>query len=400
MTASVSSMVDALVDPRISAVDRAVSSDEERALLQLTRDLARDVLAPRVDEDEASGQFPREILSILGSAGLMSLSHPVDDGGGGQPARVALQVLEEFATTWLSVAVSVSVHSLACFPLVHAGSSDQKRRWLSPMLSGEHLGAYCLSEPHSGSDAAALSTRATRTSEGYRITGRKAWITHGGEADFYHVMTRTGGDGPAGISCFLIDGDVPGLSAAPRERKMGAWASPTAAIVLDDVTVAADRLIGEEGQGFSIAMAGLDSGRLGIAACAVGLAQAALQAAVSYASTRRQFSRPIADFQGLSFLLADMATAVEAARSLYLSAAERADDGRAYGAQAAMAKLFATDTAMKVTTDAIQVLGGYGFTRDFPVERFFREAKMLQIVEGTNQIQRMVIGRHLTGARS
>jgi alkylation response protein AidB-like acyl-CoA dehydrogenase len=244
-----------------------------------------------------------------------------------------------------------------------------------------------------------LNTRASAAEDGYFINGRKAWITHGGVADFYHVMTRTGGDGPRGISCFLIDAGTPGLSAASPERKMGTWASTTAGIILDNVRVDADRLIGAEGEGFSIAMAGLDAGRLGIAACAVGLAQAALQAAVAYATQRQQFGRPIADFQGLSFMLADMATAVEAARALYLQAAARADAGEPFSAQAAMAKLFATDTAMKVTSDAIGVLGGYGYTRDFPVERYFREAKVLQIVEGTNQVQRMVIGRSLTGGR-
>lgn len=396
---SVYANADMHFDPRVSTVDRSADSEEVRSLFELTRTLARDELAPRVDEAEASGHFPRDVLRTLGAADLMSLGYPTHIGGGGQPATVSLQVLEEIATSWLSVAVSVSVHSLACFPLVHAGTSQQQDRWLKTMLTGERLGAYCLSEPQSGSDAAALTTQAVAAEGGYRITGRKAWITHGGEADFYHVMTRTGGEGPSGISCFLIDAGTPGLNAAPRERKMGAWASPTAGIVLDDVLVDSERLIGAEGEGFAIAMAGLDSGRLGIAACAVGLAQAALQAAVAYAASRQQFSRPIADFQGVSFLLADMATAVEAARSLYLSAADRADHGRPYGAQASMAKLFATDTAMRVATDAIQILGGYGYTKDFPVERYFREAKMLQIVEGTNQIQRMVIGRHLTGAR-
>lgn len=392
-------MTSGQIDPRVSTVDRSAQSDDVRDLFHLTRQIASDILAPHVDAQEAQQHFPRDVVTTLGAAGLMSLAYPTAIGGGGQPATVYLQVLEELATSWLSVAVSVSVHSLSCFPLVHSGTDDQQARWLAPMLSGERLGAYCLSESHSGSDAAALTTRAKPTPDGYRITGRKAWITHGGEADFYHVMTRTGSQGPGGISCFLVDSDTPGLSAAPRERKMGAWSSPTAAIVLDDVDVPGDRLIGAEGEGFAIAMAGLDAGRLGIAACAVGLAQAALQAAVAYATQRQQFSQPIADFQGVSFLLADMATSVEAARALYLAAAQRADNGQSFGAQAAMAKLFATDTAMRVTTDAIQVLGGYGYTRDFPVERYFREAKMLQIVEGTNQIQRMVIGRHLTGDR-
>ena len=263
------------------------------------------------------------------------------------------------------------------------------------MLSGETLGAYCLSEQHSGSDAAALSTRAVREGDAYRVTGSKAWITHGGVADFYSVMVRTSDDGARGISCLLVPGDAAGLTSAPPERKMGANSSRTAGIHLDDVQVDAGRLIGREGQGFPIALAALDAGRLGIAACAVGLAQAALDAAVAYAGQREQFGRPIGEFQGVAFGLADMAAAVAAARALYLDAARLRDAGRPFGSQAAMAKLIATDTAMRVTTQAVQVHGGYGYTRDFPVERYFREAKVLQIVEGTNQIQRMVIGRAL-----
>ena len=391
---------DAPEDARVSVVEREVHAPEVRELLTLTRDVARDLLAPMVDDAEASAEFPRDLLRTLGRTGLMSLAYPESVGGGGQPQEVHLQVLEEIATTWLSVGISMSVHSLSCFPLAHAGSDDQRSRWWPGMLSGELLGAYCLSEPHSGSDAAALTTRAERAPGGYLINGRKAWITHGDVADFLHVMARTGDSGPDGISCFLIDSNTPGLSSDQRERKMGAWSSPTAGILLEDVHVPDDRLIGEDGQGFSIAMTSLDTGRLGIAACAVGLSQAALQAACTYASQRLQFGRPIADFQGLSFLLADMATQVAAARALYLSAARRADSGYDFTTEAAMAKLFATDTAMRVTTDSIQVLGGYGYTRDYPVERFFREAKMLQIVEGTNQVQRMVIGRHLTGTRN
>jgi alkylation response protein AidB-like acyl-CoA dehydrogenase len=263
------------------------------------------------------------------------------------------------------------------------------------MLGGELLGAYCLSEPQSGSDAAALSTRAVRDGDEYVVNGTKAWITHGGVADFYNLMVRTADDGPRGISCLLAPAGTSGLSAAPAERKMGMKSSPTAQILLEDAHVPADRLIGEEGQGFTIALAALDGGRLGIASCAVGVAQAALDAAVGYAKDRQQFGRPIISFQGLEFMLADMATGIEAGRSLYLAAARRRDAGLPYGAQAAMAKLFCTDMAMRVTTDAVQVLGAYGYVQDYPVERYMREAKVLQIVEGTNQVQRLVIGRHL-----
>lgn len=376
-------------------VTRLLPSDEAGELLELARHIAAAELAPRVAAAEEEARFPREELRVLGRSGLLSLPFPEEVGGGGQSYEVYLQVLEEIARAWLAVGISVSVHALACFPLATAGSDEQVAEWLPWMLSGETLGAYCLSEQHSGSDAAALTTRAVREGDGYRVTGSKSWITHGGVADFYSVMVRTSDDGPRGISCLLVPGDAPGLTAAEPERKMGANSSRTAGIHLDGVAVPAGRLIGAEGQGFPIALAALDAGRLGIAACAVGLAQAALDAAVSYAGQREQFGRPIGDFQGVAFSLADMAAAVAAARALYLDTARLRDAGLPYGSQAAMAKLVATDTAMRVTTQAIQVHGGYGYTRDFPVERYFREAKVLQIVEGTNQIQRMVIGRAL-----
>ena len=268
------------------------------------------------------------------------------------------------------------------------------------MLGGGLLGAYCLSEPSSGSDAASLSTRAVRDGDTWTITGTKAWITHGGIADFYTVIARTGGEGTRGISAFLVPGDAEGLSAAAPERKMGMKGSPTAGLNFDGVRVPDARRLGDEGQGFTIALAALDSGRLGISACAIGVAQAALDLALDYTAGRRQFGRPLADFQGLRFMLADMATQIEAGRALYLEAARLRDAGLPFSKQAAMAKLFCTDAAMRVTTDAVQLLGGYGYTADFPAERFMREAKVLQIVEGTNQIQRMVVARHLAGPES
>lgn len=263
------------------------------------------------------------------------------------------------------------------------------------MVGGNLLGAYCLSEPHSGSDAAALRTTAVRDDEGYLINGTKAWITHAGHADYYVVMARTSDDGARGISCFLVPADAPGVSVAPAERKMGMRASPTAQVMFDDVHIGADRRIGAEGDGFAIAMAALDAGRLGIAACATGLAEAALAVAVDYAGERQAFGRAIGEFQGVSFLLADAATSITAARALYREAAGIKDSGAAYSTIAAMAKLFATDACMTVTTDAVQVLGGAGYVEDYPVERYMREAKVLQIVEGTNQVQRVVIGRSL-----
>ncbi|HEX3004936.1 MAG TPA: acyl-CoA dehydrogenase family protein [Angustibacter sp.] len=381
----------------MTTVERDLPTDEAHDLLALVREIGAERLAPRVDEFEDTSRFPREVFAELGQAGLLSLPYPEQWGGGGQPYTVYLQVLEELAAAWGAIGLGVSVHSLSCYPLAQFGTDAQRERWLPGMLSGDQLGAYCLSEPTSGSDAAALRTRAVPTDDGsaYTVTGTKAWITHGGVADFYDLMVRTSDDGPRGISCLLADADTDGLSAAPPERKMGFSSSQTAQVLLDGARIDADRRIGEEGQGFTIALSALDSGRLGIAACAVGIAQAAFEAATAYAKEREQFGQRIIDFQGLSFLLADMATQVTAARELYLAAARRRDAGQPFSVQAAMAKLFATDTCMKVTTDAVQVLGGAGYVKDFPVERWFREAKVLQIVEGTNQVQRLVIGRHL-----
>jgi alkylation response protein AidB-like acyl-CoA dehydrogenase len=382
-------------------VERECPDEETSALFELTRELADAELRPRVEAAERDGTFPREVFRILGRSGLLALPYPEQFGGGGQPYRTYLQVVEELAAAWLAVGLGVSVHTLTCFPLATAGTPEQAQRWLAGMLSGDQLGAYCLSEPASGSDAAAVRTTAEADGPDYVLDGVKAWISHAGQADFYTLFARTSGDheGPGrarGISCLHVPAQTPGVSAAAPEHKMGMRSSVTAQMIFDGARVPDDHLVGEEGKGFAIALAALDAGRLGIAACATGVAQAALDAAVSWARERRQFGRPIADFEGVSFLLADMATAVEAARALYLSAARRKDAGLPYGPQAAMAKLFASDTAMRVTTDAVQVLGGYGYVEDYPVARLMREAKVLQIVEGTNQIQRMVIGRSLT----
>jgi alkylation response protein AidB-like acyl-CoA dehydrogenase len=375
-------------------VDRILPTDEAYELLGLTKEIADGELAPRASGHEARGEFPREVLRTVGRAGLLGLPYPEADGGGGQPYEVYLQVLEVLAGSWLAIAEAVSVHTLSCFP-VSAHGSERQRKMLPDMLAGDLLGAYCLSEPQGGSDAAALTTRAVRDGDDWVVTGTKAWITHGGQADFYNIFCRTGGPGPAGISCLLADADTPGLIPQTPERTMGLRSSPPAQIVFDGARVAGDRLVGGEGAGFRIAMQALDAGRLGIAACAVGLAQAAVDYAAGYARERTQFGRPIADFQGIGFMLADMATQVSAARALTLAAARLKDAGRPFSTEAAKAKLFATDVAMRVTTDAVQVLGGYGYVSDHPAERWFREAKVLQIVEGTNQIQRLVISRAL-----
>jgi alkylation response protein AidB-like acyl-CoA dehydrogenase len=377
-------------------VDRQLPTDEARDLISLVRDIAQREIAPAAAEEEDAGHFPREIFTLLSRSGLLGLPYDAEYGGGEQPYEVYLQVLEELAMARLTVGLGVSVHTLASYALAAYGSKEQQAEHLPAILGGGLLGAYCLSEPASGSDAASLRTKAVRDGDHWVLTGTKAWITHGGVADFYTVMARTGEDGPRGVTAFLVPGDAEGLSAAAPEKKMGMKGSPTAQVHLDGVRVPDSRRIGEEGQGFAIALSALDSGRLGIAACAVGVAQAALDEAVAYAKDRRQFGKPIADFQGLRFMLADMATQIEAGRALYL-AASRSRAGLPFAKQAAMAKLHCTDTAMKVTTDAVQILGGYGYTADFPAERYMREAKVLQIVEGTNQIQRMVIARHLVG---
>ena len=378
-----------------TVIDRELPTSEAADLLELTRDLVVKELLPRADKSEAAGSFPREVFAQLGELGLLSLPYPEEFGGGGQPAVVYLQVLEELARGWATIALGTSVHVLSCSGVAEFGTAEQRERFLPEMLGGATLGAYCLSESHAGSDAGAMRTKAVRDGDDYVITGEKAWITHGPVADFLLVAARTGGDGSRGISTFLVPAAAAGVRAGVPERKMGFRASLTSGVRFDEVAVDAGRRIGAEGQGFRIAMAALDAGRLGISACAVGLAQAALDVAADYAGPRTAFGRTIDDFQGVSFLLADAATRIAASRQLYLYAARRKDAGKPFSTEAAMAKLTATDMAMAVTTDMVQVLGGAGYVEDHPLERYMREAKVLQIVEGTNQIQRMVIARSL-----
>jgi alkylation response protein AidB-like acyl-CoA dehydrogenase len=379
-------------------VDRLLPSQEAEDLLDLVRDFADRELAPIVDDHERREAYPDGLFAKMGKAGLLGLPYSEEYGGGGQPYEVYLQVLEELASRWAAVAVATSVHVMACYPLVTFGSAEQKERWLPGALEGEIIGGYSLSEPQAGSDAAALSTRAESIGDGYRITGTKAWITHGGKADFYTLFARTSA-GSKGVSTFFAPGEAEGLTFGRPEEKMGLHAIPTTNAFWDGAVLDSDRLIGQEGQGLPIAFSALDSGRLGIAAVATGLAQAALDVAIEYAQERSAFGKRIFDHEGLGFLIADMAASVDSARATYLDAARRRDRGRPYGRQASVAKLIATDAAMKVTTDAVQVLGGYGYTRDFPVERYMREAKIMQIFEGTNQIQRLVISRGLTTSR-
>jgi alkylation response protein AidB-like acyl-CoA dehydrogenase len=377
------------------AVDRLVPTEEGADLVAGVREIAQGQLAPRAAEVEASGQFPREVFTMLGEAGILGMPYPEQLGGSGQPYEVYLQALEEIAAAWMSVGVGVSVHVMSCSALSRYGTPEQVERWLPGMIGGTQLGAYALSEAAAGSDITAMTTRAKLGADGYALSGAKAWTTHGSQADFYVTFARTSDERTRGISCFLVPGEAAGLSFGAPEAKMGLTGSMTTSVFFDAVPLAEDRRIGAEGQGMAIALSALDAGRLGVAACATGLAQAALDCAVTYAQEREQFGRPIAEFQGIEFVLAEMAAAVDAARATYLMAARKRDAGRPFTRDAAVAKLVATDAAMRVTTDAVQVLGGYGYTRDFPAERYLREAKVTQIFEGTNQIQRLVIARQL-----
>ena len=376
-------------------VDRMLPTEEANELLALVRELCEHELAPYAAAAEETATFPREAFSTLGKAGLLGLPYPEQYGGGGQPYEVYLQMLEEIAAAWMSVGVGLSVHTMTSYALATYGDEAQRERLLPDMVGGEMLGAYALSEPQAGSDISAMTTKAVADGGEYVLTGTKAWITHGSKADFYTIFARTSADPKHGISAFHVPASSDGLSFGAPEKKMGMTASTTTTLNLDGVRIPRENRVGAEGEGMHIALSALDSGRLGIAACATGLAQAALATAAAYAKEREQFGRPIAEFQGLQFLLADMAAAVESARATYLSAARRRDAGLPFTQQAAIAKLVCTDAAMKVTTDAVQVLGGYGYTRDFPAERYMREAKVTQIFEGTNQIQRLVISRDL-----
>jgi len=381
-----------------TTVERLLPQDDDgvaEALLELTREIAAKELAPQVHEAEERGEFPEAAYRMLGKSGLLSLPFPEEHGGGAQPYQVYLQVVEEIATAWPSVGVGLSVHTLTANVVDANGSDDLKAEWLPRMLGGDWLGAYCLSEPQAGSDVSGIRTRAVLDDDAYVVKGTKQWISNGSCADYYILFARTSDDPKRGLSAFVVPADTDGMSFGAPERKMGLACDVTTQVVFDGARLPVGQLVGEEGAGMRVALSALDAGRLGIAAVATGIAQSALAHAVAYAGERRQFGRPIGELQGLQFLLADMAADVERARATYLHAARLKDAGRPYSRQASIAKLTATDAAMRVTTDAVQVLGGNGYTREYPVERLFRDAKVTQIFEGTNQIQRMVIGRDL-----
>ena len=387
-------------------MERLLPRDDDgvgEALLELTREIATKELAPQVHEAEERGEFPEAAYRLLGKSGLLSLPFPEEYGGGAQPYETYLQVVEELATAWPSVGVGVSVHGLTAHVVATNGSDDLRAEWLPRMLSGDWLGAYCLSEPQAGSDVSAIRTRAVRDpstgsaqrTDEYVVSGTKQWISNGSCADYYILFARTSDDPKRGLSTFVVPSDTAGMSFGAPEKKMGLACDVTTQVIFEDARIPAAQLVGDEGAGMKVALSALDAGRLGIAAVATGIAQAALTHAVAYAGERQQFGRPIGELQGLQFLLAEMAADVERARATYLMAARLKDAGRPFGRQASIAKLTASDAAMRVTTDAVQVLGGNGYTRDYPVERLFRDAKVTQIFEGTNQIQRMVIGRDL-----
>lgn len=376
-------------------VERHLESTESRALLGLVSDFSDDRLAPEANRSEAESVFPRQIVDELGTMGLMSLPFAEEVGGGAQPYTIYLQVLEEIAARWVTVALAVSVHTLACHPVAAFGSREARERLLPQMLTGPSLGAYCLSEPQAGSDPGAIQSRAKIHGTEWILNGSKAWVTHGGVADFYTVFMRTSDEGRNGLSCFFVSAETSGLSTGNLENKMGLTGSPTATMNFDEVRVDDANLIGGKGSGLPIALSALDAGRLGIAAIAVGLSQAAFAHAATYANDRETFGTSIINHQAVGFMLADMEAHIEAARAMYLHAAHLKDQGKPFGRQASIAKLIATDTAMRVTTDAVQILGGAGYTKDHPVERYMREAKIMQIFEGTNQIQRLVISRDI-----
>lgn len=369
--------------------------EEREALKAAARDAAYAILGPTCKEDDDSETFRRELFTALGEQGFCGIPTPEAQGGLGLGYLDYAIVLEQIARVSASYAVTVAVNGLPQVILGEFGTDEQRARFVPGLAAGELLGAFALSEPGAGSDAASLKTTAVRDGKDYVLNGTKFWITHGGFADVYVLMARTGGHGAPGVSAFLVETGSSGLSYGKKEEKMGLRASPTVELVLEDVRVPAENLVGQEGLGFPIAMRALDSGRITIAATAVGISQASLDVAAAYACERQQFGREIIRFQGVGFMLADMARKVECSRLLVHKAAWLRDMGRPYSHLAAMAKCTATDDCLAIAGDAVQVLGGYGYTREYPVERYMRDAKVMQIVEGTNQIQRVVIARYL-----
>ena len=376
------------------------TATEQLQVVELAREFAREKIEPHAAEWDRTRHFARDVIDELGRLGFLGMTTPEEYDGMGLDTVTYLMALEEIAAADASIAVSMSIHNaIPTTMLVNHGTPAQRERWLKPMARGELLAGFALSEAEAGSDAASLAAQAARAGDGWMLNGSKAWATNAGTADLMMIMVRTDAPGARrgakGISTFIVPTDAAGYRAGKPEDKMGLRASNTAAIALEDLRLPADALLGKEGMGFVYAMEGLDAGRLGIAAQAVGIARRALEHSIKYCAERRQFEKPIAEFQAVQFKLADMATRTEAARALAHRAAARKDSGQDASAFASMAKLFASETAMWVTTQAIQLFGGYGYMRDFPVEKLFRDAKVTEIYEGTSEIQRIVIARAL-----
>ncbi|WP_137391364.1 acyl-CoA dehydrogenase family protein [Rhodoligotrophos defluvii] len=372
-------------------------SEEQRAFKEVAAGFAAEHIAPYADEWDEKHIFPRDVLVKAAELGFGGLYVREDVGGSGLTRLDAAIIFEELAKACPSTAAFISIHNMAAWMIDRFGTDEQRHRLLPKLVTMEMIASYCLTEPSSGSDAASLRTRAVKDGNAtYRVTGGKAFISGGGASDLYVTMARTGGEGPSGISCLAIPKDTPGLSFGAQEKKLGWHSQPTAAVLFDDAQVSAENLIGNEGQGFAIAMAGLDGGRLNIGACSLGAAQACLNKAITYLNERKQFGRPLAEFQALQFRIADMATELEAARLLLHKAAikvtEKAPDATLY---AAMAKRKATDVGFDVVNEALQLHGGYGYLRDFGIERYLRDLRVHQILEGTNEIMRVVISRKL-----
>ena len=370
--------------------------ETQRALQESVRRFAVDRIQPTVAEDDVAGRFRKELFHEMGELGFTAVPTPEEYGGLGLGYTEYAILLEELARVSPAYAVTVAVNGLPQVILAQFGTDDQKQRYLPRLAAAEILGGFSLSEAGCGSDAASLKASAVRDGDHYVLSGSKAWATQGHEGDLFVVMARSGGAGAKGVSAFLVESAFEGVSFGKPEDKMGIRASHTSIINLDNVRVPAANRVGGEGEGFIVAMQALDSGRITIGATSVGLSQAALDAAATYSNEREAFGKPIGQHQGVGFMLADMAIEIEASRLLVMQAAGLRDQGLPYSHIAAMAKCKATDTAMRVTTDAVQVLGGYGYTREYPVERMMRDAKVMQIVEGTNQVQRIVISRHVT----
>jgi len=369
-------------------------SPEQREIQALAREFADAEIAPHAAEWDRAHRFPRELLPKLAELGLMGVCIPEELGGAGADFVSYVLVLEELSRADAGIGVTVAVHTSATtLPIVAFGTDEQRDELVPPLARGERLGAFALSEPEAGSDAGSLRTRARADGDGWRITGRKQWITNASQRGTILLFARS----ESGISAFLLDGDVEGLDVTPEHSKLGLHSSSTVDLVLDGVPVPADRLLGDEGRGFRIAMATLDGGRIGIAAQALGIARAAYDVAREYALERRQFGRPIAEFGAIQAKLADMATEIDAARLLVHRAAWLRDRGEPHGEAGAKAKLFASAVARRQTGEAIQILGGYGYTKEFPVERYYRDAKITEIYEGTSEIQRLVIARSTLG---